>query len=319
LPPDELATVRLFEESSKSVIYVSPVEHRPNFLTLNLQEVPQGTGSGFIWDDQGHIVTNFHVVRDADGVNVTLWNQETYSAEAVGFAPHKDIAVLRINAPASKLRPIPIGTSGDLRVGQKVMAIGNPFGLDFTLTTGVVSALNREIRSVTGRAIQGVVQTDAAINPGSSGGPLLDSAGRLIGINTAIVSPSGANAGIGFSVPVDEVNRVVPQLIAYGKVTQPVLGIHPADERFNRRFGGVVIHTVRPNFGADKAGLRGIRQTERGFTLGDVITHVENIRIRTFDELDAALDRYNVGDVVNITIYRNNRQEEMAVTLQALN
>jgi S1-C subfamily serine protease len=203
LAADEKATIELFQNASPSVVYVSPVELRQNVFTLNVTEV-RGTGSGFVWDEQGHIVTNFHVIQDANECRVTLFDNSTYDASLVGYAADKDMAVLHISAPADRLRPILIGTSGDLKVGQKVFAIGNPFGLDYTLTTGVVSALNREIQSPAGRTIQGVIQTDAAINPGNSGGPLLDSAGRLIGMTTSIYSPSGASAGLGFAVPVDE-------------------------------------------------------------------------------------------------------------------
>ena len=200
-------------------------------------EVPQGAGSGFVWDENGYIVTNYHVIAEAQGRRVTLADQSTWSAKLVGVEPDKDIAVLKIDAPTRLLPPIPIGTSDDLQVGQKVFAIGNPFGFDQTLTTGVISGLGREIVSATRRPIQGVIQTDAAINPGNSGGPLLDSAGRVIGINTAIVSPSGAYAGIGFAVPVDVVNRIVPQIIRGEQIEKPGLGIAIAEDYVVRRLG----------------------------------------------------------------------------------
>jgi S1-C subfamily serine protease len=217
LAEEEKATIELFRQASKSVVYITAIALRRDAFSLNVYEIPEGTGSGFMWDEEGHIVTNYHVIRTANGCQVTLADNSTYSAELVGAAPAKDLAVLRIDAPKRLLRPIPVGTSRDLLVGQKVFAIGNPFGLDQTLTTGVISALNREIQSVARQPIQGVIQTDAAINPGNSGGPLLDSAGRLIGVNTAIFSPSGAYAGIGFAIPVDTVNEVVPKLIQQGQ------------------------------------------------------------------------------------------------------
>ncbi len=213
----EKTNIKIYKETRPSVVHITTLSVHSDEFRLNVQEVPEGTGSGFIWDTNGHIITNYHVIRGADAANVTLSDQTTYKARLVGGAPDKDIAVLRIDAPASKLRPIQIGSSGNLQVGQAVYAIGNPFGLDQTLTTGVVSALGREIDSVRkGVTIRDVIQTDAAINPGNSGGPLLDSAGLLIGVNTAIYSPSGSSAGIGFAIPVDEVNQVVPQLIRHG-------------------------------------------------------------------------------------------------------
>ena len=209
---------------------------------MDVTEIPQGTGSGFVWDQDGHIVTNFHVVQEGDRANVTLNDGSTYPATIVGTTPDKDIAVLKIDAPPQKLLPLPIGQSSNLKVGQKVLAIGNPFGLDQTLTTGVISGLGREIKSVSGRPIHDVIQTDASINPGNSGGPLLDSSGRLIGINTAIYSPSGANAGIGFAVPVDTVNQIVPQLMKFGKITRPGLGISILADQIaqQNRIDGVV-------------------------------------------------------------------------------
>lgn len=211
---DEKRTIDLFKRSSPSAVHITTVG-RPS--SRNPRQIPHGTGSGFIWDREGRVVTNYHVIRGAASAQVTLSDGSDWQARLVGGFPDKDLAVLVIDAPRDRLRPIPIGTSHDLQVGQKVFAIGNPFGLDRTLTTGIISALGREIESVTDQTIRDVIQTDAAINPGNSGGPLLDSAGRLIGVNTAIQSPSGASAGIGFAIPVDEVNRVVPQLIQQGK------------------------------------------------------------------------------------------------------
>jgi S1-C subfamily serine protease len=248
LAGDEQNTIDIFRSAAPSVVYITSIAVRRNLFSLNVYEIPQGTGSGFIWDRQGRIVTNFHVISDASRLEVTLADRSTWKAALVGAAPDRDLAVLQITAPASKLQPIAVGESTNLLVGQKVFAIGNPFGLDQTLTTGVVSALGREITAVTGRTIHDVIQTDAAINPGNSGGPLLDSAGRLIGVNTAIYSPSGASSGIGFAVPVGEVNRVVPQIISKGKVLRPGLGVTLANRSLTRDLGleGVLVLKVLP-------------------------------------------------------------------------
>ncbi|HJV60975.1 MAG TPA: trypsin-like peptidase domain-containing protein, partial [Albitalea sp.] len=225
LSGEELNNISVFKSASPSVVNITALGLERELFSMNVQQVPRGTGTGFVWDDRGHIVTNFHVIQEASAARVTLSDQSSYKAQLVGVFPDRDIAVLKIDAPRDKLPPIAIGTSRDLQVGQRVYAIGNPFGLDQTLTTGIVSALNREIESVTRRTIRGAIQTDAAINPGNSGGPLLDSAGRLIGVNTAIFSPSGASAGIGFAIPVDEVNRIVPRIIRDGRMVRPAIGI----------------------------------------------------------------------------------------------
>ncbi|KAG8086461.1 hypothetical protein GUJ93_ZPchr0010g9975 [Zizania palustris] len=258
LQADELATVRLFQENTPSVVYITNLAVRQDAFTLDVLEVPQGSGSGFVWDKSGHIVTNFHVIRGASDIRVTLADQSVYEAQVVGFDQDKDVAVLRIKGPKEKLRPIPVGVSADLLVGQKVYAIGNPFGLDHTLTTGVISGLRREISSAaTGRPIQDVIQTDAAINPGNSGGPLLDSSGNLIGVNTAIYSPSGASSGVGFSIPVDTVGGIVDQLIKFGKVTRPILGIKFAPDQSVEQLGlsGVLVLDAPPSGPAGKAVL----------------------------------------------------------------
>src|SRR5262249_42438409 len=260
---DEKSTITLFRQASPSVVNITAIGVERDLFTLNLYQIPQGTGSGFVWDTNGDIITNFHVIQNADAAQVTLADQSNWKARIVGVAPEKDIAVVRIDGPPNRLHPIPIGTSKDLQVGQSVFAIGNPFGLDQTLTTGIISALNREIESVTRRPIQGVIQSDAAINPGNSGGPLLDSAGRLIGVNTAIFSPSGVSAGIGFAIPVDTVNRLVPELIRSGKITRPGLGIQLVeDEQINaqvmQRLGvkGVLVVDVSRGGAAAKAGIQ---------------------------------------------------------------
>jgi S1-C subfamily serine protease len=320
LADDEKNTIAVFREVSPSVVYITTIEVQRNLFTLNLYEIPKGTGSGFIWDQEGRIVTNFHVIADANRIEVTLADHTTWKAALVGAAPDRDLAVLQISAPAGKLRPIMVGESDGLQVGQKVFAIGNPFGLDQTLTTGVVSALGREIRSMTNRTIHNVIQTDAAINPGNSGGPLLDSAGRLIGINTMILSRSGTNSGVGFAVPVQEINRVVPQIIRHGKMFRPGLGISVANERLVRELGleGVLVLRVESGSSADKAGLRGTQQVRGGLILGDIILAVNGVRIADYNKLRDEVEKYQVGDSVTLTLLRDNRQVEVAVVLEAI-
>ena len=319
LAEDEKSTIELFKRASPSVVYITTLSRRAvNFFEMT--EVPQGTGSGFLWDRQGHVVTNFHVLQGSDSSVVTLSDQSNWKAAVVGVEPDKDLAVLRISAPADKLPPILVGTSKGLQVGQKVFAIGNPFGLDETLTTGIVSALGRTIDAVTGRKIQNVIQTDAAINPGNSGGPLLDSAGRLIGVNTQIASPSGASAGIGFAVPVDTVNEVVPELIAHGRIVRPRLGIVPATEGIARQLGvtGVLVLSVQEGSGAAKAGLKGTeRDREGSLILGDIIIGVAGKDVASYDDLVTALEKQKVGDTVSVKLVRNDRTLTAAVVLMA--
>jgi S1-C subfamily serine protease len=320
LAQDEKSTIELFKQVSPSVVYITSITLQRDALSFRALEIPRGTGSGFLWDENGYVVTNFHVIQDAQGAEVTLADSSTWKAKLVGVEPDKDLAVLKIDAPKKLLRPIIVGTSFGLEVGQKVFAIGNPFGFDQTLTTGVISGLGREIESVTRRPIQGVIQTDAAINPGNSGGPLLDSAGRLIGINTAIVSPSGAYAGIGFAVPVDVVNRMVPQLIRYGKVEKPVLGVTIADDHVVRRFGaeGVLIAAVMPGGAADKAGLRPTRRDVRGrIVLGDVIVAIDNEKVGESKDLFRILDSRKIGDTVRLRVRRSNGEVDVNLRLEA--
>ncbi|MEN6423835.1 MAG: trypsin-like peptidase domain-containing protein [Phycisphaerales bacterium] len=321
LAADEKGTIDLFKTVSPSVVYITTLTVQQDFFSFRALEVPQGSGSGFIWDDQGYIVTNYHVIAEARGARVTLADRSTWQAQYVGAEPDKDLAVLKIDAPKNLLPPIPIGTSTDLQVGQKVFAIGNPFGFDQTLTTGVISSLGREIVSATQRPIQGVIQTDAAINPGNSGGPLLDSAGRVIGINTAIVSPSGAYAGIGFAVPVDVVNRIVPQIISGEKIKKPGLGIRPVEDHWVRRFGleGVLFSQVVSGSGAEKAGLQPTVQDTRGrILLGDLIVAIDGKPIRNSNDLFRVLDNHEVGDTVKVTVQREDRRGDVEVTLQAV-
>ncbi len=303
------------------MVYITTLTVARDFFTLNLLQIPEGTGSGFVWDDAGNIVTNFHVIQNADAAQITLADHSTWKARRVGVAPDKDLAVLRVDAPKSRLYPIPIGSSKDLKVGQKVIAIGNPFGLDQTLTTGVISALGREIESVTRLPIQGVIQTDAAINPGNSGGPLLDSAGRLIGVNTAIYSPSGTSAGIGFAIPVDTVNRVVPQLIRYGKIIRPGLGVQVAEDQLTRALGltGVLIVDVVPGSSAAKAGIRPTMRSALGrVKLGDVIIAIDGEKIESVNDLFLLLEQYKVGDMVTIAVIRDGKRRQVKVTLETL-
>ncbi|XP_041006517.1 protease Do-like 1, chloroplastic [Juglans microcarpa x Juglans regia] len=320
LQSDELATVRLFQENTPSVVYITNLAVRQDAFTLDVLEVPQGSGSGFVWDKNGHIVTNYHVIRGASDLKVTLADQTTYDAKVVGFDQDKDVAVLRVDAPKDKLRPVPIGISADLLVGQKVYAIGNPFGLDHTLTTGVISGLRREISSAaTGRPIQDVIQTDAAINPGNSGGPLLDSSGNLIGINTAIYSPSGASSGVGFSIPVDTVGGIVDQLVRFGKVTRPILGIKFAPDQSVEQLGvsGVLVLDAPMNGPAGKAGLQPTKRDAYGrLILGDIITSVNGKKVTNGSDLYRILDQCKVGDTVTVEVLRGDHKEKIPVILE---
>ncbi len=317
LAADEKATIELFRRASPSVVFITTLARRPAGFFAT-EEVPEGAGSGFVWDSEGHVVTNFHVIQGASAARVALHDGSDYPATLVGVAPDQDLAVLQIRAPRSKLVPILVGTSKDLQVGQKVFAIGNPFGLDFTLTTGIVSALGRSIPALTGRRIDHVIQTDAAINPGNSGGPLLDSAGRLVGVNTQIASPSGASAGVGFAVPVDTVNHVVPQLISSGRVVRPHLGISVGNDQLLRRAGieGVLVMSVAEGSPAARAGIRGTYRTEDGsLVLGDIVQTVDGDRIGSVDDLYSALERHQPGDVVKLRILRDGRHMEVEVRL----
>lgn len=320
LQPEERTAISIFEQAKASVVYITTLVYRRDLFTFNIYEIPQGTGSGFVWDDAGHIVTNFHVIYQAQDVQVSLSDQSVWKAEVVGRAPDKDIAVLKIAARKDTLRPIRLGTSSDLKVGQFVYAIGNPFGLDQSLTTGIISALGREIESLTRRPIQGVIQTDAAINPGNSGGPLLDSAGLCIGVNTAIYSPSGAYAGVGFAVPIDTVNRIVSQLIAFGKVIQPGLGIQVVEDSVARQVGieeGVLVRNVERGGAAAEAGMMPTRYDRAGnVVLGDIIVAVDGQSVKTSDDLYKLLERYNVGDEVRVEVLRGGRKRTLTVRLQ---
>ncbi|MGH7174063.1 MAG: S1C family serine protease [Gemmataceae bacterium] len=315
----EKTNIDIYKKAKPSVVHITSLSVQRDEWNLNVQEVPEGTGSGFVWDQGGHIVTNFHVIKDAEAAHVTLADHTTYRASLVGAAPDKDLAVLHIDAPKSKLVPISLGKSEDLQVGQMAYAIGNPFGLDLTLTTGVISALGRQIQSVTKRTIKNVIQTDAAINPGNSGGPLLDSAGRLIGVNTAIYSPSHVSAGIGFAIPVDEVNRVVPQLIKKGKLERPSLGVQILEDHSARELGvdkGAVVLDVYPGSSAEKAGLRPTRQTRSGrIRLGDVIVAIDEKPVEKANDFFDILEKHKNGDTVTLTILRFGEEKKMRAIL----
>ncbi|MBK1703521.1 S1C family serine protease [Halochromatium glycolicum] len=322
LAADERSTIEIFESVSPSVVYITTTEQLVNPWTRNLTEVRRGTGSGFVWDNQRHIVTNWHVVADASAAWVRLADQRSYRAELVGKSPEHDLAVLRIGGAWQPPKPVPLGRSADLQVGQKVFAIGNPFGFDYSLTTGVVSALDRTIYNERSGEVRGLIQTDAAINPGNSGGPLIDSAGRLIGINTAIFSTSGTFSGIGFAVPVDIINRVVPQLIARGRYVRPRIGISGDDAiggPILKQLGvdeGVLVLGVGPGSPAEAAGLVGTRVNAAGEVIpGDVILSVDDHRVADMGDLIDVLERYQIGDQVRLTLLRNGRRAEVQLSL----
>lgn len=308
----------LFSISSPSVVYITTSSYKQDFWSTDVYEVPSGSGSGFIWDNDGHIITNFHVINGASKAEITLSDRTSYPADLVGYSKEKDIAVLKIKAPKSKLKPIRTGKSTNLRVGQFVMAIGNPFGLDYTLTTGVISALNREIQSQSGVPIRDIIQTDAAINPGNSGGPLLNSSGELIGVNTAIYSPSGGSAGIGFAIPVDIVNWVVSDIMKYGEVKRAGLGISTVRDYNARAYGvkkGVAIYTIHSGSAAAKAGLKGATRNN----LGDIIIEINGDAIEDNGDLILTLEKYKAGDKIIVTILRDNKQLKLPVILESAN
>ena len=340
LMAEERNTVELFERCSRSVVHITTtVQVQRGGFSMDILDIPQGSGSGFVWDKQGHLVTNFHVIKDAQRAKVTMSDGKTYDAKLVGYEADKDLAVLKLvnggdgRADADELSeawklslsPIAVGTTQNLRVGQKVFAIGNPFGLDQTLTAGIVSGVGRDIKSITGRRIRDVVQTDAAINPGNSGGPLLDSRGRLIGVNTVIYSPSGASSGVGFAIPSDTVRRVVNQIIRRGRVVRAGVGVHCAADQIARRMNvdGVIVLEVPPGSGAAAAGIKGVtRDPGTGAAvLGDVIVAVEGARVTAVEDLLAKVETRDVGEVVRITVRRGGlggREVDLKVRLTEL-
>ncbi len=318
LTNSEQATIDLFQKSASSVCYITTINQQRDYFSRNITEIPSGSGSGFIWDKEGHIITNYHVIQNGTKLRVTLSDGSSWDATVVGIEPNKDLAVLKISATSDKLRPIPVGQSSTLRVGQTVYAIGNPFGLDQSLTTGVISALGREITSIGGRPIRDVIQTDAAINPGNSGGPLLDSSGRLIGVNTMIYSPSGASAGIGFSIPVDEVNWVVSDLISFGEVKRPKIGIELLPQQYAQNWGidGAMIMGIVPGGGAERAGLKALEQNRGGeIIFGDIIKEISGAQIKNNNDVFLILEKFNPGDKVKVKYVRDNQEKMVEVIL----
>ena len=320
LRPEEAHLVKLFEKASRSVVSITNTAVRRGFFFDTSKEVAQGSGSGFVWDKKGHVVTNYHVIAGADSVIVSFDSKTSYRARVVGVAADKDLAVLEIDAPVDSLYPLSIGTSNSLKVGMMALAIGNPFGLDRSLSKGIISALGREFRSLTGRTITSAIQTDAAINPGNSGGPLLDSGGRLIGVNTTIISGSRSNSGVGFAIPVNTVRRVVEQLIRFGKVVRPTLGVYNFSDEQARYLDverGVVIRNVVKDSGAAVAGLRGVRELRnRRFALGDVIVGIAKDAVDDEDDLLNALEKFKAGDKVKVSILRDGKEKTVTVKLQ---
>lgn len=313
----ESSTIRLFESATPAVVYINTFIEKRDSLSMNVLETPQGTGSGFLWDNSGYVVTNFHVIRNSESAQVTVTDsngdQSTYNATLRGFDADKDIAVLKITnisatAKSTPFVPVKIGTSTGLKVGQSALAIGNPFGLDHTLTVGVISGLGREVRSPSGRPITNVIQTDAAINPGNSGGPLLDSSGRLVGMNTAIFSPSGASVGIGFAIPVDTLKVVVDSIIRLGKVVRPAIGVSYLESAQARALGierGVLVLDVPPGSPAAVAGIRGTSRSTRGFLdLGDVILAIDDKPINDERDLFKVLETYTPGVAIRVKVLR---------------
>lgn len=318
----EQNNIAVYKEASPSVVFVTNSQLQQNLFSLNVMEIPRGAGTGIVWSKSGLIVTNFHVIYRANKITITFQDGNSYDAKIVGTAPSKDIALLRVDAPNETLTPIHVGDSTNLVVGQKVLAIGNPFGLDTTLTVGVVSALGREIKSITGRTIKNVIQTDAAINPGNSGGPLLNSGGQIIGMDTAIYSPSGGSAGIGFAIPVGSIKRIIPQLIKNGRLIRPVLGVEMLSDSWANRLSvkGVPVLAVKPGMPAAKVGIKGLSENSRGnVQLGDVIIAIDGKPVTDEDSLLSQLELHKPGDTVKVTTMRNEKIHNYQVKLAAPN
>jgi len=320
LTSEESSIVGLFKANTPSVVYITNLAVRRDQFTLDIQRVPQGTGSGFIWDEEGHVVTNFHVIRGAQNLQVTLSDQSVYDASVVGMDPDRDLAVLKVDAPKGMLKPVKVAKTGELQVGQSVYAIGNPFGLDHTLTMGIISGLGREINSsISGRPIQNMIQTDAAINPGNSGGPLLNSAGGLIGMNTAIFSSSGTSSGVGFAISADTIVGAVEQIIQVGRVTRPIIGISFAPDMAVEGLGvsGVLVLEAAPNGPASKAGINPTKRDEYGrLVLGDIIVGIDKTTIKNSSDLFKFLDKCSVGQTIEIDLLQGNGKRTVSVTLQ---
>ena len=316
---DERNTIDIVRRTKNSVVYITNLQYARDFFFTTDELVPQGSGSGFVWDDRGHIVNNFHVINEGVKYMVSLPDQRQVEATLVGRDATKDIAVLKLGQAVAGLEPLDIGASRDLQVGQKVIAIGNPFGFDHTITTGIVSALGRAMPGAGGFTIRDMIQTDASINPGNSGGPLLDSAGRLVGMNTVIYSPSGASSGLGFAVPVDTIRKIVPQLIESGKVTRPDLGgVSFVRDEVARRAGieGAVVLEVAPSSRAHDQGLRGVYRDNYGrLLIRDVITGIDGSKVKSYDDLFSALDAHKIGDTVSLEVLRESKTRTVRMQL----
>lgn len=316
---DEVNSMEIYRRASPAVVHVSNTALlRRNLFSNDVRAIPRGSGTGFIWDKNGLIVTNFHVIQGASRIVIELQDRSEWRAEVIGMAPEKDLAVVRIEAPPERLVTLPMGDSSELEVGRKVLAIGNPFGLDTTLTTGVVSAVGREIASSGNRKIRNVIQTDAAINPGNSGGPLLNSLGQLVGVNTAIYSPSGASAGIGFAIPVNTVKEVIPQLISYGRLNRPIIGVELASDGWTRRYRlqGLPIVRVFPGLPAALAGMSGAYRNARGeILLGDIITAIDGKSIDSNDDYLTYMESKQPGDTVTIETLLNGSEQRYVLEL----
>ena len=317
LLPEERNTIEVFQKISPLVVHINNVRLLREIFSFDVSKVRAGEGSGFVWDDQGHVVTNFHVINGADDVSVAFKDGTTAKATLVGVEPRKDIAILKVELKGRVLAGVEPADSSKLLVGQKVLAIGNPYGLDHTLTTGVISALGRQFPSqVAGVTIRDMIQTDAAINPGNSGGPLLDSRGQLIGMNTAIISQSGSSAGVGFAVPSNTIKRIVGQIIQFGRVIQPSIGVRLLDERVAAQLGieGVIIADVQKGTPADSAHFQETKREKNGtIKLGDVIVQMDGAQIKNYDDLYSYLERKKVGDKVEITVVRNPREKTQKI------
>jgi S1-C subfamily serine protease len=319
LTEDERNTIDVVRKTKNSVVFITNMQYVRDFFFQSDQPVARGSGSGFVWDDKGHIVTNFHVIEDGDKFMVSLPNQKQVEAKLIGREPTKDIAVLELQEKVADLQPVQIGSSKDLLVGQKVIAIGNPFGFDHTVTKGIVSALGRNMPGAGGVTIRDMIQTDASINPGNSGGPLLDSSGALIGMNTMIISPSGTSSGVGFAVPVDLIKKIVPEIIQFGKVTRPGIGgvsFVPDDYARRADVEGAIILDVPRNSQAYELGLRGLSRDSYGrLYYRDVIKAIDGKKIKSYDDLFTALDGYKIGDTVTLTVDRDGKTRKVEIRL----
>ncbi len=322
LATDEQNNIEVYRAASPGVVYIQSTAMTRDFFGMFSRPV-EGAGSGSVIDEQGDILTNFHVIAEAEKLTVSFGSGKAYPARVVGRDPDTDLAVIKlVETPKESLTIVPMGDSDKLIVGQKVLAIGNPFGLDRTLTTGVISGLERPIHAQNGRTIEGAIQTDASINPGNSGGPLLDSHGRMIGINSQIESPSGASAGVGFAIPVSIARRIVPQLIRDGEIRRPKLGIAPRDvASLGKQLqlpvsSGVLIVSVAPGSPAANAGLRGVVQTEDGdLEIGDIIVGMDGQKVDSNDDLFKALDKHKIGDTANVEVFRQGHRTTVPVRL----